>query len=176
MLRVGAVVDWPSPRRGGCWSLTSSRCQHHRSRGRGLQGVAGALLVRRGRCRSCLVSAHRFDGPPDHCCAKSAADHPETCRSDAQPLHSASVRRSECVAPVRSMGALAAYAMRWRGGVRQQSHPESAVQMNGPSSAWRRHAWRIFDATPCDTGRAARLLGNHEVPRNGRASRLSPRR
>ena len=173
MLRVEALVDRPSPRRGDCWSLTGSRCQHHRSLGRGLQGVAGALHVRRGRCRSCLVSAHRFDGPPDVSRLRLTTPN----RADLTPsrcIRRVSGARSAC----RRCSPWSACGARHAGVAEYDSsrHPESAVQMNGPSSAWRRHAWRIFDATPCDTGRAARLLGNHEGPRNGRTSRLSPRR
>ena len=147
MLRVEALVDWPSPRRGDCWSLTGSRCQHHRSLGRGLQGVAGALHVRRGRCRSCLVSAHRFDGPPDVSRLRLTTPN----RADLTPsrcIRRVSGARSACrrCAPWSACGAR--YAVAWRSSTAVASSVRGAnewsvISMTTTRVAYlRRHAVR----------------------------------
>jgi hypothetical protein len=164
------------PRRGDRSQSTGSRCQHHRSPG-------GGSTRRRWRNTpwrrlgppAPLCRFHWFNSPGRPRCKAIAADPSTTCRPGTQPLHSASPRRSQCVAPVCSVGTFCGA----RDGVASVrvdcSQSEGPRQMNGPSSARRQHVWRT--STPRRTTLDVQLLvGNHEVPRNGRASQLPPRR
>ena len=174
LLRARATVRRSLLRRGDRSQSTGSRWQHHRSPGGGStkrrwRNTPWRRLGRPGP----LVSVSLVQSPGRPRCKAIAADPSTTCRPDTQPLHSASSRRSqswrrcaplECLRRTRRSGTCQI-------GCRQREGPR---QMNGPSSARRQHVWRTVDTTPRDTGRAARLSKNYEVPRNGRASQLSP--
>jgi hypothetical protein len=109
-------------------------------RAEGLQSVAGGNTPWRRLGRpGPLVWFHWFNSPGRPRCRAIAADPSTTCRPDTQPLHSASPRRSQYVAPVCSIGTLAAHAPGWRLAGSAAVRAKEPRQMNWPSSAWRQH-------------------------------------
>jgi hypothetical protein len=102
------------PCRGDRSQSTGSRWQHHRSLGGGStrRRWRNTPWRRLGRPVP-LVSVSLVQQSRPTAMA-IAADPSTTCRSDTPPLHSASPRRSQCVAPVCSIGTLEAHATGWR--------------------------------------------------------------
>ena len=128
LLRARATVRRSLLRRGDRSQSTGSRWQHHRSPGGGStkrrwRNTPWRRLGRPGP----LVSVSLVQSPGRPRCKAIAADPSTTCGPDTQPLHSASSRRSQCVAPVRSVGTLAAHATEWHLSDRLQAAPGTAA-------------------------------------------------